>query len=213
MLIVYRNIFIFSLFNQQHSNPKIKRNCAFLQSRDLTADGRRNVCRYSSNVVVRIVRSNNFQRPNLFFIQYRMSLNLCGDSEVDMQNVHFIVSLTTVAMLHRKQYPAGHSVTAAVFRGTINGTFYVTQAKGRNDDFNKHSTGIWTRLEMGTKIICSCDGLLFFKDRLIMYVACVGENGSACEILVAKPEGRRSFWSLRHDGRILLKLDIKTVWW
>jgi hypothetical protein len=102
MLIVYRNIFIFSLFNQQHSNPKMKRNCAFLQSRDLTADGRRNVCKYSSNVVVRIVRSNNFQRPNLFYIQYHMSLNLCGDSEVDMQNVHFIVSLTTVAMSHRK---------------------------------------------------------------------------------------------------------------
>jgi hypothetical protein len=41
----------------------------------------------------------------------------------------------------------------------------------------------------------------------------MGEEGSACEILVAKPEGKRQFLSLRRRRLDAIEIDIKAVWW
>jgi len=144
-----------------------KKKSRILATQGFEADGRRNACRYSSNVVLKIIRSNNIKQLNLFYIQCHIPLSLCGDSEVYLQNAILSCPWPQQRCRIESLYPAGHSVTATLFRNTINGTLFVTQAKGRNSDFNRHCKGIWTRLELGSKVIYSCDGMLFFMTALL----------------------------------------------
>jgi hypothetical protein len=47
----------------------------------------------------------------------------------------------------------------------------------------------------------------------MVHVACKGKMRTACEILVGKPEGKRSFGKLRRRRGDNVKIDFKGIGW